>query len=152
MEKLHATFAGPRDLVVDFFEHMGFRCPERKGVADFLQEVTSIKDQEQYWHDKSKPYQFVSVRDFGDAYPKWHVGEKLVEELGTPFDRSTSHPAALVHERYALTPRQLFQACMDREKASTPITSFNKIWPHSQNLDWNLFRIFQFYEMVTISI
>ncbi|KAJ7294134.1 hypothetical protein O6H91_19G003400 [Diphasiastrum complanatum] len=50
------VYQGPRDLVLDFFESMGFKCPERKGVADFLQEVTSRKDQRQYWADKSKPY------------------------------------------------------------------------------------------------
>ncbi|KAF3943211.1 hypothetical protein CMV_030208 [Castanea mollissima] len=34
-------------------------CPERKGTADFLQEVTSRKDQEQYWADKIRPYRVV---------------------------------------------------------------------------------------------
>ena len=38
-------YHGPRESVLDFFEPLGFRCPERKGVADFLQEVTSRKDQ-----------------------------------------------------------------------------------------------------------
>lgn len=33
------VYQGPRDNVLEFFESMGFRCPERKGVADFLQEV-----------------------------------------------------------------------------------------------------------------
>ncbi|RZR84062.1 hypothetical protein BHM03_00010839 [Ensete ventricosum] len=33
------VYQGPRESVVEFFESMGFKCPERKGVADFLQEV-----------------------------------------------------------------------------------------------------------------
>lgn len=33
------VYQGPRENVLEFFEAMGFRCPERKGVADFLQEV-----------------------------------------------------------------------------------------------------------------
>lgn len=33
------VYQGPREHVLDFFEHMGFKCPERKGIADFLQEV-----------------------------------------------------------------------------------------------------------------
>lgn len=38
------VYQGPRDHVVQFFEGCGFKCPERKGIADFLQEVTnSIK-------------------------------------------------------------------------------------------------------------
>ena len=35
------VYQGPRELAPDFFEHMGFKCPERKGFADFLQEVSS---------------------------------------------------------------------------------------------------------------
>lgn len=35
------VYQGPRENVLEFFERMGFKCPERKGVADFLQEVSS---------------------------------------------------------------------------------------------------------------
>lgn len=35
----HVVYQGPRENVQEFFETMGFRCPDRKGVADFLQEV-----------------------------------------------------------------------------------------------------------------
>lgn len=37
----HIVYQGPRELVLNFFESMGFKCPERKGIADFLQEVPS---------------------------------------------------------------------------------------------------------------
>ena len=33
------VYHGPRDQVLEFFEECGFRCPQRKGVADFLQGV-----------------------------------------------------------------------------------------------------------------
>lgn len=33
------VYHGPRDSILEFFEHCGFRCPQRKGIADFLQEV-----------------------------------------------------------------------------------------------------------------
>ena len=33
------VYQGPRDHIVEFFESFGFKCPERKGTADFLQEV-----------------------------------------------------------------------------------------------------------------
>ncbi|GMY34358.1 ABC transporter G family member 29-like [Fagus crenata] len=49
-------YQGPREHVLEFFESCGFKCPERKGTADFLQEVTSKKDQEQYWADRNKPF------------------------------------------------------------------------------------------------
>lgn len=34
------VYQGPCNCVLEFFECLGFRCPERKGVADFLQEVS----------------------------------------------------------------------------------------------------------------
>ena len=39
------VYQGPRENVLEFFEYMGFKCPERKGVADFLQEVIHILTQ-----------------------------------------------------------------------------------------------------------
>ncbi|KAL2320057.1 hypothetical protein Fmac_029026 [Flemingia macrophylla] len=36
------VYQGPCEYVLDFFEPMGFKCPERKGVADFLQELTTL--------------------------------------------------------------------------------------------------------------
>lgn len=38
------VYQGPRENVLQFFEAMGFKCPERKGAADFLQEV-SVEDE-----------------------------------------------------------------------------------------------------------
>ena len=39
------VFHGPREEVVPYFQSLGFYIPERKAVSDFLQEVTSMKDQ-----------------------------------------------------------------------------------------------------------
>jgi ABC-type multidrug transport system ATPase subunit len=39
----YIVYQGPRENVLEFFESMGFKCPERKGVADFLQEVSHLK-------------------------------------------------------------------------------------------------------------
>ncbi len=56
----YLVYHGPREYVMDFFESLGFACPERKGVADFLQEVTSRKDQKVTSPpDKYPPLQFL---------------------------------------------------------------------------------------------
>ena len=39
-------FHGPREDVLPFFSNLGFQLPERKGIADFLQEIISKKDQQ----------------------------------------------------------------------------------------------------------
>lgn len=41
----HIVYFGEREGVMSFFNSMGFQLPARKGIADFLQEVTSRKDQ-----------------------------------------------------------------------------------------------------------
>lgn len=35
-------YQGPREHILDFFHSLGFICPQRKGIADFLQQVISI--------------------------------------------------------------------------------------------------------------
>lgn len=43
------VYQGPRENVLEFFESMGFKCPERKGVADFLQEVSCTNSFAQFF-------------------------------------------------------------------------------------------------------
>ncbi|KAG9452653.1 hypothetical protein H6P81_005557 [Aristolochia fimbriata] len=109
------VYQGPREHVLDFFESMGFKCPERKGVADFLQEVTSKKDQKQYWVRRNEPYRFLPAKEFADAFQSFHVGRKLGEELRTPFDKSKSHPAALTTTEYGVSSKELLKASISRE-------------------------------------
>lgn len=94
------VYQGPRENVLEFFESVGFKCPERKGVADFLQEVTSKKDQEQYWCRKEQPYRYISVPEFVESFGSFHIGQKLSEDLRVPYDKSSTHPAALEKEKY----------------------------------------------------
>ncbi|XP_021277774.1 pleiotropic drug resistance protein 2-like [Herrania umbratica] len=109
------VYQGPRENILEFFEYMGFKCPERKGVADFLQEVTSKKDQEQYWFRENQPYRYVSVTEFAQAFNSFHIGQQLSEALRVPYDKSKTHPAALVTEKYGISNRELFKACLSRE-------------------------------------
>ncbi|KAL0903814.1 hypothetical protein M5K25_025867 [Dendrobium thyrsiflorum] len=109
------VYHGPREHVLEFFESLGFKCPERKGVADFLQEVTSKKDQQQYWQRHDEPYRFVPVREFAEAFQSFHVGEKLTNELSVPYDKSKEHPAALTISKYGVSTKELLKACFSRE-------------------------------------
>ncbi|EPS67051.1 hypothetical protein M569_07724, partial [Genlisea aurea] len=109
------VYQGPRENVLEFFEHMGFKCPKRKGVADFLQEVTSEKDQEQYWSKKEEPYHYVSVTEFSEAFQAFHVGHRLADELEIPFDNEKSHPGAIATHKYGISNMELLKACTARE-------------------------------------
>ncbi|KAL4180885.1 hypothetical protein AMTRI_Chr12g234600 [Amborella trichopoda] len=98
------VYHGPRESILDFFHMMGFRCPERKGVADFLQEF-----------DKNQRYRYIPVQEFADAFQSFHVGREMQSGLSVPYDKSKCHPAALVRNKYGLTKMELFKACFDRE-------------------------------------
>ncbi|XP_021295214.1 ABC transporter G family member 29-like isoform X2 [Herrania umbratica] len=118
------VYQGPKKYVVEFFESCGFKCPERKGTADFLQEVTSKKDQAQYWADRSKPYRYISVPEFANSFKKFHVGVQLANELSVPFNKSQGHKAALVFSRYSVPKLELLKACWDKEVLSIKRNSF----------------------------
>jgi ABC-type multidrug transport system ATPase subunit/ABC-type multidrug transport system permease subunit len=78
-------------------------------------QVTSKKDQEQYWYDQGRPYQYVPVAELANAFRDFRVGKELDEQLSTPFDKSRSHPAALVNTKYALSSWNILKACVERE-------------------------------------
>ena len=128
----HVVYQGPREKIVEFFEHVGFKCPERKGVADFLQEVTSKKDQEQYWFRKDQPYRYVSVAEFVRAFNTFHIGQQISEEMRIPYDKSRAHPAALVTEKYGISNMELFKACFAREVLLMKRSSFMYIFKTTQ--------------------
>ncbi|KAK9266397.1 hypothetical protein L1049_025254 [Liquidambar formosana] len=126
------VYQGPRENILEYFEYMGFKCPKRKGVADFLQEVTSKKDQAQYWFRKNQPYRYISVAEFAQAFNSFHIGQQLSEDLRIPYDKSSAHPAALVTEKYGISNWELFKACFSREWLLIKRNSFLYIFKTSQ--------------------
>ncbi|XP_011005514.1 PREDICTED: ABC transporter G family member 31 isoform X2 [Populus euphratica] len=111
----YVVYQGPRAEVLEFFESLGFKLPPRKGVADFLQEVTSKKDQAQYWADQSKPYVFLPSSEIAKAFKNSKYGKYVDSELSVPFDKSKSHVSALSKTKYAVSRWELFKTCFSRE-------------------------------------
>ncbi|XP_062144822.1 pleiotropic drug resistance protein 3-like isoform X2 [Alnus glutinosa] len=126
------VYHGPRDHVLEYFEDCGFRCPERKGVADFVQEVISRKDQAQYWHHTEVPYSYVSVDMFSRKFKESSYGKKLDEELLESYDKSQSHQIALSFSPYSLSKWELFRACASRELLLMKRNSFIYIFKITQ--------------------
>eukprot|EP00257_Ricinus_communis_P025077 XP_025012491.1 ABC transporter G family member 32 [Ricinus communis] len=118
------VYQGPRDNVLDFFAYMGFRCPERKNVADFLQEVTSKKDQEQYWSVANRPYRYIPPGKFVEAFRSYHTGKSLSRELEVPFDKRYNHPAALSTCRFGMKRSELLKISFNWQKLLMKRNSF----------------------------
>ncbi|ONK78781.1 uncharacterized protein A4U43_C02F22340 [Asparagus officinalis] len=126
------VYQGPRDRILEFFEGIGFKCPERKDVADFLQEVTSKKDQEQYWFNKTEPYRYISVPEIVQNFSSFTTGEQLREDLRIPYDKCCTHPAALADVKYGTSRWKLFRACFSREWLLIKRNSFLYIFKTTQ--------------------
>jgi ABC-type multidrug transport system ATPase subunit len=103
------VYQGPHESAVEFFASMGFKCPARKNVADFLQEVLSKKDQQQYWYMYDLPYNFVSVSKFAKAFKLFSVGKRLSEELAVTL-RENNNPSSLSTSNYGVGQLELLKS------------------------------------------
>ncbi|KAL8129568.1 hypothetical protein V2J09_018723 [Rumex salicifolius] len=128
------VYQGPRDQVLEFFESMGFTCPERKNVADFLQEVISKKDQEQYWSLPDRSHRYIPPAKFAEAFRKCQMGRSLSEELDRPFDRRRNHPAALSRSKYGVNKSQLLKIGYSWQKLLMKRNSFIYVFKFIQLL------------------
>lgn len=126
------VYQGPREDILDFFSSVGFKCPDRKGVADFLQEVTSKKDQEQYWFKRNEPYRYISVPEFSYLFSQFETGQRLHDDLTKPYDKTEMHPAALVTEKYGISNIELLKANLAREWLLMKRNSFLYIFKTTQ--------------------
>ncbi|KAJ4721728.1 Pleiotropic drug resistance ABC transporter [Melia azedarach] len=126
------AYHGPLRSVLEFFESCGFRCPERKAVADFLLEILSIKDQGKYWFNNEVPYSYVSVDMFSRKFKESPYGKMLYEDLSEPYDKSKSHKNALSFNTYSVSRWELLKACMSRELLLMKRNSFVYVFKTSQ--------------------
>lgn len=104
-------------------------------------QLTSKKDQQQYWADDNKPYRFVPVSEFAEAFKLFHIGNRLTAELAIPFDKTENHRAALTTKEYGVSKKELLKACASRELLLMRRNSFLYI-----------FKLFQVSIYISISL
>lgn len=80
-------YHGPREEVLDFFQTLGFECPPRRGVADFLQEVATPTDQEKYWADETRPWRYVTPKMMQLEFLESEQGQNITNSLNTPLQK-----------------------------------------------------------------
>eukprot|EP00887_Chlorella_sp_A99_P000995 scaffold5.g995.t1 len=93
-------------MIIAAGKGLGFECPPRRGVADFLQEVTTPSDQHKYWSlQKARtPYRFVTVKMIENAFLATPHAREVAAELATPFDRAAADNHALSFTKRAPLP------------------------------------------------
>ncbi|KAK2076468.1 hypothetical protein QBZ16_000993 [Prototheca wickerhamii] len=87
--------------VAEIFSPFGLVCPPRKGVADFLQEATTPSDQQKYYVDNTKPYEYVTAGAIRAEYLKTPAYRQVEAELAKPYAPSPSD-LALPTKKYAV--------------------------------------------------
>ncbi|OQU91494.1 hypothetical protein SORBI_3001G190700 [Sorghum bicolor] len=122
-------YHGPRNEAHIFFEESGFRCPERKGMADFLQEVLHKKDQRKYWSGTEESYRYVSPHQLSSMFKKYQKLTKL--ENPSVAQKIKMGKESLSFNNYSLSTLELFKACGAREtlliKRSMPFYAFKTV-------------------------
>ncbi|KAL0454588.1 UNVERIFIED_CONTAM: Pleiotropic drug resistance protein 3 [Sesamum latifolium] len=109
------VYQGPRTDVLEFFDSCGFKCPSRKGVADFLQEASAV-DCVAFFDFSSLQVSVIFTFVIGCRKFKESLHAKnLSDEHAVPFDKSKSHKNAINFSVYSLPKWALFKACMSRE-------------------------------------
>lgn len=78
-------------------------------------QITSKKEQQQYWARHDQPYRYITVFEFAEAFKSCEMGRRLIAELAIPFDKSRSHPAALATNKYGVSQMELLKAFATRE-------------------------------------
>ena len=69
-------------------------------------QVTSRKDQAQYWHDSSRPYAFISAEELAGHFRNFAVGRQIAADLAKPPPQtplgSTRHGEPEVRGQFSL--------------------------------------------------
>ncbi|XP_047086516.1 ABC transporter G family member 45 isoform X1 [Lolium rigidum] len=121
------VYHGPREKATDFFEIMGFKCPSRKNVADFLQEVTSKMDQKQYWIRDENKYQYRTIEKFAESFRSSYLPQ-LVEDNHCRSNNTGKGKEIKTSASRRISTWNTFKACLSREvllmKRNSPLHIF----------------------------
>uniref|UniRef100_A0A8R7UPI8 ABC transporter family G domain-containing protein n=1 Tax=Triticum urartu TaxID=4572 RepID=A0A8R7UPI8_TRIUA len=123
------VYHGPQENAIDCFQMMGFRCPNRKNVDDFLQEVTSKMDQRQYWIGDENMYQYWPVENiaefFYSSYLPRLAANKMTNNRGNDREIKTN-------TNHNISRWNILKACFSREvlllKKKTPHFIYSRLY------------------------
>ncbi|KAL3134216.1 hypothetical protein ABBQ38_006651 [Trebouxia sp. C0009 RCD-2024] len=110
------VYHGCREGILPFFASIGMDCPARKADSDFLQEVTSLKDQQQYWNTSKGSYKYIPVAAFAQAFQQTETARENNQAVDKPYVAPNPKcDEALFTHKYALPLTQRMLALGRRE-------------------------------------
>ncbi|KAF1329408.1 Atp-binding protein, partial [Globisporangium splendens] len=86
----HVMYHGPREQIVGYFRDLGFVCPPRRDVADFLLDLGT---EQQYQYQVEMPGKVIPRRasDFADVFMRSSVHDAMLADLHGPYDPVLLH-------------------------------------------------------------
>ncbi|KAF0684229.1 Aste57867_23783 [Aphanomyces stellatus] len=81
LDKGHVIYNGPRNQLPYYFESIGYVCPPRKDMADFLQEVTTHFGPRYFFPNAYHPAPLVSVAAFSAQFTASALYMRLLTDL-----------------------------------------------------------------------
>lgn len=135
-------YHGPREAVMAFFESLGYYCPIRHGVADFLQEITTPSDQYKYWNSQKngKRFRYTTTQMFLEAYRQQPYWKSMEEELARPYAQQELGVSSLQMTHYSQKAGEILRANFWRQLT---LMSRNKLF--------TVIRILQVFVMALIT-
>uniref|UniRef100_A0A0D9XC12 ABC transporter domain-containing protein n=1 Tax=Leersia perrieri TaxID=77586 RepID=A0A0D9XC12_9ORYZ len=125
------VYHGPQQNVICFFNSIGFTCPSRKNVADFLQEVTSKMDQKQYWRGDENLYQYHSIEKFVKCFQSYKLPQPLLNNNCNKAETKKDRMSVQQDGNHSISKWKIFKASFLREvlllKRILPVYVFKAI-------------------------
>ncbi|POM65843.1 ATP-binding cassette (ABC) Superfamily [Phytophthora palmivora] len=85
----HIMYHGPREHVQEYFEKMGFHCPPRKDVADFLLDLGTDKQHAYVNEDHAGDSVPFEADDFAERFRKSSIFQDTLTYMNTRSDSTT---------------------------------------------------------------
>ncbi|OQR86560.1 ATP-binding Cassette (ABC) Superfamily, partial [Thraustotheca clavata] len=99
----HVMYHGPRALALEYFESLGFKCPPKRDVADFLLDI-GTPQQDQYVIDTSSRSVPRTPSEYADLFRQSAIYKSMMEHLEGPH-----HPLVLASTEKHLSEMPAFQ-------------------------------------------
>lgn len=105
--------------------------------SNIISQITSKKDQGQYWYNADVPYRYITVEEICEKFKNSRMGHSLDDELSRTVEDSESHlkKDTLLNDKnnkYSTSKWEMFKACLGREILLTRRNSFIHVFKLAQ--------------------
>jgi len=111
-------YHGPRSYVLQYFESIGYHCPDNVDVADFLQELPTLEGRR--FIDNSKEDVPRGTAALVNTFKRSELFSVMLKQMDTELEESKNYKwPEFVREPYATTTWDAMKLCLERQTKLT---------------------------------